>query len=62
MLNLIVEVITSLKNFVVAPSSADSANSHHGCFSRVQNANGIAEIVLFKICITCLFSNLYDFN
>ena len=28
---------------MVGPSSADSANSHHGCFSRVQKAKGIAE-------------------
>lgn len=34
--------LTIFKNLVVGPSSADSANSHQGCFSRVQNANGIA--------------------
>ena len=33
---------TCCKNLVVGPSSADSANSVHGCFSRVQNANGIS--------------------
>jgi len=27
----------------VHPSVADSAKSHHGCFSRVQKANGIAD-------------------
>ena len=30
------------RNWVEGPSSALSANSHHGCFSRVQNAKGIA--------------------
>ena len=29
---------------MVAPCSASSANSHQGTFSRVQNANGIAEM------------------
>ena len=33
---------TSCRNKVVGPVSADSANSHHGCFSRVQNAKGIS--------------------
>lgn len=33
---------TSCISFVVAPVSAGSANSHHGCFSLVQNANGMA--------------------
>ena len=33
---------TSDKNFEVGPSSADSANSHHFFFSRVQNAKGMA--------------------
>lgn len=35
--------ITSCKWRVVGPVSASSANSHHGCFSRVQKANGIAK-------------------
>ena len=34
---------TSDKNLEVGPSSADSANSHHFFFSRVQNAKGIAK-------------------
>lgn len=34
---------TSFKNVVDGPSSTDSANSHHGNFSLVQNANGIAK-------------------
>ena len=33
---------SSRSSFVVVPSSADSANSDHGDFSRVQNANGMA--------------------
>ena len=33
---------TSLRKTVDAPCSALSANSHHGYFSLVQNANGIA--------------------
>lgn len=33
----------SFINLVDGPVSASSANSHHGCFSRVQKANGIAE-------------------
>ena len=33
---------TSDKNLEVGPSSADSANSHHFFFSRVQNAKGMA--------------------
>ena len=32
------------RNLVEGPSSALSANSHHGCFSRVQKANGIAAL------------------
>ena len=36
------EIYTSCNILVVAPFSADSANSHQGCFSRVQKANGIA--------------------
>ncbi len=32
---------TSCMNLTEAPSLADSANSHQGCFSRVQNANGM---------------------
>lgn len=35
---------TFCKNLVVGPVSADSANSHHGCFSRVQKAKGISAI------------------
>jgi len=34
---------TFCTNCVVGPSSADSANSHQGCFSRVQKTNGYAE-------------------
>ncbi len=33
---------TSERNFVAGPSSADSANSHQGDFSRVQTAKGMA--------------------
>ena len=33
---------TSWHSLMVDPSSADSANSVQGCFSRVQKANGIA--------------------
>ena len=32
---------SSCKNFILGPSSADSANCSQGCFSRVQKANGI---------------------
>lgn len=34
--------LTSWQKRVVLPSSADSANSVHGCFSRVQKAKGMA--------------------
>lgn len=34
--------LTSVRNFVVGPPSANSAYSHHGCFSLVQNANGMS--------------------
>lgn len=37
-------LLTSFTSSVVGPSSADSANSHHGFFSLVQNAKGIAGI------------------
>lgn len=33
---------SSCRNWVVGPFSADSANWHHGNFSRVQKANGIS--------------------
>ena len=33
---------TSCRKIVVGPFSADSANSHQGCFSRVQNAKGMS--------------------
>ena len=36
-------IITSARKRVLGPVSADSANSHQGCFSRVQKANGIAK-------------------
>lgn len=36
-------LLTSERNFVVGPCSADSANSVHGSRSRVQNANGITK-------------------
>jgi len=38
---------TSLRNKVVGPVSADSANSHHGNFSLVQNTKGIAKKFIF---------------
>ena len=38
----IITNLTSERNLVAAPVSADSANSHQGCFSRVQKANGMA--------------------
>ena len=34
--------LTGCRNLVEGPVSADSANSHQGCFSLVQKANGIA--------------------
>ena len=34
---------TSWHSLIVGPSSADSANSVQGVFSRVQKANGIAQ-------------------
>ena len=48
--------ITWDRNLVVGPSSADSANSHHFFFSRVQKANGIAEEFKEKRFLTRLFS------
>lgn len=36
--------LTFFKKVVVGPFSADSANSVHGAFSRVQKANGMAEM------------------
>lgn len=38
------KILTVWRKRVVGPFSADSANSHHGLFSLVQNANGIAVI------------------
>ena len=35
---------TPWQSLIVGPSTADSANSVQGCFSRVQKANGIAVI------------------
>ena len=45
------------KNFVVGPSSADSANSHHFFFSLVQKANGIAKKIMFNIFIPKMASD-----
>jgi len=40
-------IVTFARNSVDCPSIADSANCVQGCFSLVQNANGIAKIEIF---------------
>ena len=42
-ISTVLALLTSWQNLVVGPSSADSANSVHGNFCRVQKANGIAK-------------------
>ena len=43
------ETQTSCNILVVGPFSADSANSHHGNFSLVQKANGMATKIRTEI-------------
>lgn len=42
-LSFVLSVFTSFRNVVDGPSATDSANSHHGNFSLVQNTKGMAE-------------------